>query len=111
MKIVKRLSSTLLVLFSLLFIASSCSDDDNDSKLPGDGTAKVQVVLVDAPGDYEEVNVDIQDVMINRTEDGENGWVSLTDVEAGVYDLLKLTGGNRARSEERRVGKECRGVW
>src|SRR5690606_35523805 len=96
MKIVKRLSSTLLVLFSLLFIASSCSDDDNDSKLPGDGTAKVQVVLVDAPGDYEEVNVDIQDVMINRTEDGENGWVSLTDVETGVYDLLKLTGGNRA---------------
>ncbi|WP_417363036.1 DUF4382 domain-containing protein [Galbibacter sp.] len=96
MKIVKGLSSSLLILFSLLFIASSCSDDDNDTNIPGDGTAKVQVLLVDAPGDYEEVNVDIQDVMINRTDEAENGWESLTDVETGVYDLLKLTGGNHA---------------
>lgn len=93
MKLVKGLSSTLLILFSLLFITSSCSDDDNDSNIPGDGTAKVAVRLVDAPGDYEKVNVDIQDVLINRTDDAEGGWVSLTDVNTGVYDLLELTGG------------------
>lgn len=94
MKITKGLSSSLLILFSLLFITSSCSDDDdNDTNLPGDGTAKVTVRLVDAPGDYEKVNVDIQDVMINRSDDSENGWESLSDINAGVYDLLELTGG------------------
>src|SRR5690606_32499953 len=93
MKLVKGLSSTLLILFSLLFITSSCSYDDNDSNIPGDGTAKVAVRLVDVPGDYEKVNVDIQDVLINRTDDAEGGWVSLTDVNTGVYDLLELTGG------------------
>lgn len=94
MKILKRLSiPSLLMLFSLLWITSSCSDDDNDTNLPGDGTAMVTVRLVDAPGDYEKVNVDIQDVMINRSDDSENGWESLTDINAGVYDLLELTGG------------------
>ena len=93
MKIVKGLSGSLLMLFSLLFITSSCSDDDDGSNLPGQGTAKVAVRLVDAPGDYEKVNIDIQDVMINRTDESESGWVSLTDVNTGVYDLLELTGG------------------
>lgn len=93
MKHVKGFSSSLLILFSLLFIASSCSDDDDDSNLPSDGMAKVTVRLVDAPGDYEKVNVDIQDVMINRTDESEGGWESLTDVNTGVYDLLELTGG------------------
>jgi len=93
MKSVKRLSSTLLILCSLLFIASSCSDDDDNTNQPSDGMAKVTVRMVDAPGDYEKVNVDIQDVRINRSDDSENGWESLSDVQTGVYDLLELTGG------------------
>lgn len=92
MKKLKRLSSSLLFLFGLLFLVSSCSDDD-DANIPEDGMSMIKVKLVDAPGDYEKVNVDIQDVRINRSDDSETGWESLVDINTGVYDLLELTGG------------------
>lgn len=58
------------------------------------------VRMTDAPGDYDEVNIDVQDVQIQVEADSEteadvdaDGWVSLNDVQTGVYDLLELTGG------------------
>jgi hypothetical protein len=56
------------------------------------------VKMTDAPGDYDEVNVEVLDVMIKGDSDsGENGWISIGDKtqvgEGKIYDLLKLTGG------------------
>lgn len=49
--------------------------------------------LTDSPGDYEEVNIDIQGVEIHRAEGNQSsGWVSL-NVEEGVYNILTLTNG------------------
>lgn len=49
--------------------------------------------LTDSPGDYEEVNIDIQGVEIHRAEGNQSsGWVSL-DVNEGVYDILTLANG------------------
>ncbi|THD69471.1 DUF4382 domain-containing protein [Robertkochia marina] len=79
-----------LALFVLTGATVSCSDQD-DTKLSD--TARLTVRLTDAPGDYDHVYVDVQDVMINPSEDPESGWVSLENVNTGVYDLLKLTGG------------------
>ena len=94
MKNLKKLSQRILMAFAVLFVAASCSDDDNNgSEVPSSDMAKVTVKLVDAPGDYEKVNVDIQDVMINRTDDEEGGWETIGEINAGVYDLLELTGG------------------
>jgi hypothetical protein len=59
-----------------------CSEEKN---------ARVEVRLTDAPGDYEEVNIDIQGVEINTQED-DNGWKSL-ETKKGVYNILKLTNG------------------
>lgn len=58
-------------------------------------SARLVVKMIDAPGDYEEVNVDIQDIQINNSEE-EEGWASLDTIESGVYDLLTLTGGAEA---------------
>jgi hypothetical protein len=69
--------------FLLSFFWLACNNDDQ--------TARLNVRLTDAPGDYEAVNIDIQDVQINSSE-GNSGWVSL-DVEKGVYNLLELTNG------------------
>lgn len=57
--------------------------------------ARVAIELTDAPGDYEEVLVEVEDVMIKTTAEGgeEEGWVSLEGVNTGVVDLLSLTGG------------------
>lgn len=56
-------------------------------------TSRIEVWLTDAPGDYEEVNVDIIGVNIHANEtDNGSGWKSL-NVRQGVYNLLELTNG------------------
>lgn len=75
----KRIAGFLLL--SVIWLA--CSNDDQ--------TARLDVRLTDAPGDYEEVNIDIQSVEINNDE-GNSGWTTL-DVESGVYNILELTNG------------------
>jgi hypothetical protein len=65
---------------------TACSSDESNSN-----NSKVEVWLTDAPGDFQEVNVDIQAVEINSTE-GESGWKSLS-VKKGIYNLLTLTNG------------------
>lgn len=63
----------------------SCSTDLERSTL--------EVRLTDSPGDFEEVNIDIQGVEIHRSEGKQNsGWVAL-DVNEGVYNILALSNG------------------
>jgi hypothetical protein len=58
-----------------------------------DGTARLEIRLTDAPGDYEAVHVDIQGMEIHADEgDASNGWRTL-DVQKGRYNLLELTNG------------------
>ena len=78
----------LLSTLSILIFSSCGSEDENK-------TAKVSVSLVDAPADYEEVWIDIQDIQVNVSSDenDDNGWQSLDGAQPGVYDLLKLTNG------------------
>src|SRR5690606_14567589 len=68
---------------------------DNDDNTTIEGTSYLSVKLVDEPGDYDHVFVDIVDVMVkvNDASDDESGWVSLEAINTGVYDLLELTGG------------------
>jgi hypothetical protein len=73
-----------------IFIAvlnTSCSKDES-------GTATLQIRLTDGPGDYSEVNIDIQDVQVKSgdTTNSNSGWKSL-GMTPGVHDLLKLTNG------------------
>jgi len=76
---------TSVFLLASLMLFSAC-ESDNDK-------ARIEVWLTDAPGDFQEVNVDIQDVQIHTGDDnGEGGWQSLS-VNAGVYNLLELTNG------------------
>jgi len=67
----------------------SCESDDEGN------TARVQLKLVDAPGDYLEVNVNIVDIQYNNSEN-EAGWVSFgepDDYPINV-DLTTLIAGN-----------------
>ncbi|HEU5291584.1 MAG TPA: DUF4382 domain-containing protein [Cyclobacteriaceae bacterium] len=67
-----------IVLMAFLF--SACSDDSKN--------ARIEVRLTDAPGDYDEVNIDIQEVEVHTN----GGWTSL-DIIPGVYNLLDFTNG------------------
>jgi hypothetical protein len=77
----KRIAGFLLL--SVFWLA--CSNDDQ--------TARLNVRLTDAPGDYEEVNIDIQSVEVNREGENQNtGWTTL-EVKNGVYNILELSNG------------------
>jgi hypothetical protein len=84
----------MVTLICLLF--ANCSDND------ASGTSRVTVRMVDAPGDYDEVNVEVLDVLIksNSDTDDSQGWVSIGDKaqvgENKIYNLLDLTGGVNA---------------
>lgn len=85
----------ILILSAFVFYA--CSDDDDSPGLDNqDKEARVSVKLVDAPGDYDAVYVDVEDVRIKysgEVEGNVDGEISLDDVEDEVYNLLELTGG------------------
>ena len=87
---IKLRSFFALLAFSISFL--SCSDDKmNDPE----NSSRVILKLVDAEGDYEQVNVEIVDIQYNSSED-DNGWQSFTP-EGGYpiqTDLTKLIAGN-----------------
>lgn len=66
-----------------LLITSCNNDDDQTAKYP------YAVRLTDAPGPYDEVNVDIQGVEVM----GEDGKTVILNVKKGIYNLLELSNG------------------
>jgi len=91
MKNLQRLSLFALIAVTILAL-NSC----NNEKEANPGVSRLQISLIDAPADYEEVNIDIQDVLINRTTDEDGGWESLDSIQTGIYNLLDLTAGMEA---------------
>ena len=84
------LSFLAITFASVAFVG--CENSSSDSSQ----TSAIKVRLVDAPGDYKEVNIDVRDIMIkNTTDSGDQGWVSIGNTPTGgkIYDLLDLTGG------------------
>src|SRR5210317_2229798 len=87
MKILKPLMFICIMISVALF--QSCNNDKDDS------SARVQLRLVDAPGDYLEVNVEIIDIQYNLGDE-EEGWMSFSP-ESGYpinVDLTQLIAGN-----------------
>ncbi len=78
---------TVLAFVTFMFL-QGCSNDTTQM-------AQVKFILVDAPGDYKEVNIDLRDVLINRSVD-DTGWESIGNVKTGIYNLLDYTGGMEA---------------
>ena len=63
---------------------NSCSSDSNDN-----GKYAYKVRMTDAPGPYEEVNIDLQAVEII----GSDGQTVTLNTTAGIYNLLDLSNG------------------
>lgn len=76
----------LFIITAALFFAVGCSTNSDT------GTGTLEVRMFDAPGDYEQVNVFVERVEMNRTE-GDEGWAVVSE-PGQQYDLLELTNGN-----------------
>ncbi|MEX0684546.1 MAG: DUF4382 domain-containing protein [Balneolales bacterium] len=81
----KIYKATFLMSTLMLFFVMGC-DTDADPKM-----GSLEVRLHDAPADYEEVNVFVESVQVNRTED-EGGWETISEPNQS-YNLLALTNG------------------
>lgn len=87
----KKIYFTAIAAMIVMLGFQSCNNSDDT----GNNTARVQLKLVDAPGDYLEVNVNIVDVQYNNG-DTEEGWKSFgkpEDYPMNV-DLTTLIAGN-----------------
>jgi hypothetical protein len=82
----------ILFLSIITIFFTGCSE--NNSMSSTQGTASISVKLMDEPGDYENVFVEVVDAKVKyESDDTENGWISLEAINTGIYDLLELTGG------------------
>jgi hypothetical protein len=90
----KRIKFSLITIFTIVLIGLLYVGCANNSET-SDGSSKIMVRLTDAPGDYEEVNIEVVDVLMKATSDSDDskGWVSLGDIGKGTYNLLNFTGG------------------
>jgi len=90
MKTLIRLKSVFLLL--LMVSVFGCKDSESGSMTLGDPT--ISIKLVDSPGDYEEVNVNVVGVKIKMDDsEDDNGWIDLDMIKTGPINLLNLTGG------------------
>ena len=73
----------------LIALISACSSNNNNE------TSRLTVTLTDSPGDYDEVNVDIQSVQVHTSSSSDtvNGWITLSNSNVGVVNLLNYTNG------------------
>jgi len=75
--------------FLTVFSFASCEkNSDNDVK----GKATVQLMLTDAPALYDNVNIDIQEILL-RSDGDTASWISVPLVNPGVYNLLDFSNG------------------
>lgn len=87
----KKFSPIYLLFVLLLSLTTTFQSCDNDS---GDNTSRIQIKLVDEPGDYLEVNVEIIDIQYKSSE--EDSWSSFSPANGYPInvDLTELIAGN-----------------
>ena len=92
MNTLKKLKFILLSFIAISFY--SCSNSESGTNAVEKGAPTISVRLVDAPGDFKAVNVEVVDVMIKMDDDNDDdsGWTSL-EAENEIINLLDFTGG------------------
>lgn len=86
----RRLLLNAFLALNLILLATACDVSDNSS------TGTLQVILTDAPANYESVMIDIPEVRLHDNsdaEDDDSGWRIINDQPIRL-DLLELTNGS-----------------
>ncbi len=83
-----------LSLFLALGVGLFAYGCDLNSNTDNAGTGTMQVKMHDAPVDFDEVNISVERVEVNRSGSGE-GWVTISEPNE-VYNILELVNGEFA---------------
>lgn len=91
------ITAVILCMTLFVWLMAGCSDDTNTPNDPVNnptGSGRIVVNLIDAPGDYEEVNIEFIQVDVRVAEDDTTqGWHTIA-VDTTRANLLELTDGN-----------------
>lgn len=81
----------LILVVTILFFMASCEKDENGGEnIVPNGKAMLSVKMVDSPGAYDAVNIDVLRIRANY-----NGqWVDFPLESPGIYNLLEFINGN-----------------
>ena len=74
-----------LLILSSVFTFNSCNQSGDNSP------STLNISLIDSPGDYDEVNIEIDSVQVKFQD---NQWVSMKDFKKGIYNVLEYTAGH-----------------
>lgn len=84
--------AALISCFIMALVCSSCSN----STSPSNSNGQVQVTMVDAPADYDQVNIVITSVAVHQAgADANSGWVVINNASS-TYNMLMLRNGGSA---------------
>lgn len=87
------MKNLFLLGIATLLTFTGCSERKNENQ-NDDEMAVLSVRLTDAPADYDAVWIDLQEVLIHvSTTIDEGEWISLENVNTGIYNLLDYTHG------------------
>jgi len=89
----KKNKLIIIIAFILPFSLYNCSDEGNDDEYNNMETARVEIRLTDAPTQFDEVNIDIQSMSINSTDNETSGWREFSLLRPGIYNLLHFRNG------------------
>lgn len=81
----------ILYVLALAVLFFTACNNDNNSDFEKEG--RLLIRLTDAPADYEEVLIDLQELWVNIADDS-TGWTQLPLEVTGQIDLLELANGN-----------------
>jgi hypothetical protein len=80
----------LIGIVMLFFTLNSCTKSNSAN----DQNSRINIYLTDAPGNYQAVWIDIQQVMVkNSSDNSDQGWISVPLLRPGRYNLLALRNG------------------
>src|SRR5215213_8431613 len=88
MYFMKSIKAPLFFVMACVSVLSFSSCSKNDSK--AGNKARMQVYLTDDTGPYQQVIIDVDNILINYSNDTAKGWTPLANVNAGSYDILRL---------------------
>lgn len=92
----KKLFLSLFTITVIVLTIQSCKKDPvtltstDVSSTVSTKKSKFKIYLTDAPGPFQEVNVDVQEVEIHSSG---GGWQTLPILNPGIYNLLEYTNG------------------
>lgn len=89
MKKINHVVLTTLVLLATFIFTSCDKNNDNDTN-NGSDKATIKVMLTDAPAQYDEVLIDVQEVQLHSESEG---WITVPLENPGVYNLLEFNNG------------------